>query len=58
MVDSYTSGMEFYYDSTKEVGNRIVAMYVKDGNNLIKINLEQEYLVTTQWFHRSRRRRF
>src|SRR5699024_6787305 len=46
----HVSGMEFYYDSTKEVGNRIVAMYVKDGNNLIKINLEQEYLVTTNGF--------
>src|SRR5699024_9885422 len=46
----HVSGMEFYYDSTRESGDRIVAMYIKEGNNLIKINLEQKYLTTTNGF--------
>src|SRR5699024_11024643 len=46
----HVSGMEFYYDSTREPGNRIVAMYVKEGKNLIKINPETIYTVTTNGF--------
>ena len=46
----HVSGMEFYYDSTREPCNRIVAMYVKEGKNLIKINPETIYTVTTNGF--------
>ncbi|GGB39427.1 hypothetical protein GCM10011409_16190 [Lentibacillus populi] len=46
----HVSGMRFYYDSEKEPGSRIVQMYVENDGELEEIQLDQEYLVTTNAF--------
>jgi len=44
------AGMEFYYDSTRESGDRIVAMFVEQDGELTEIQLDEWYLVTTNAF--------
>lgn len=46
----HVSGMKFYYDSTKEAGNRIVEMSIDNDGELTKIDLDEKYLVTTNNF--------
>ncbi|MFA1822613.1 5'-nucleotidase C-terminal domain-containing protein [Virgibacillus oceani] len=46
----HVSGMQFYYDSEKEPGNRIVQMYVEIEGELVEILPEEEYQVTTNAF--------
>ena len=46
----HVSGMKFYYDSSKESGERIVKMFLEDEEDLIEIDLNKEYLVTTNAF--------
>ncbi len=46
----HVSGMEFYYDSTRVPGERIIAMYVNQEGSLTEIDLEERYLVTTNAF--------
>ena len=46
----HVSGMQFYFDSTKEVGNRIVKMSIDQAGVLTEIDLDTEYLVTTNNF--------
>ena len=38
----HVSGMRYYYDSTREVGDRVRGMYLVDGDNLTAIELDQE----------------
>jgi len=44
------SGMEFYYDSTRESGDRIAAMFVEQDGELNEVQLDENYLVTTNAF--------
>lgn len=47
----HVSGMRFYFDHTKEPGNRIVSMYlVKDECEFEEIQPDEEYMVTTNAF--------
>ena len=46
----HVSGMEFYYDSTREKEDRIVAMFVEQDGQLNRIQLDENYLVTTNAF--------
>ncbi|MGM8212723.1 5'-nucleotidase C-terminal domain-containing protein [Virgibacillus sp. W0430] len=46
----HVSGMKFYYDSTREPGDRIVAMYVLVDGKEKQMHLETEYLITTNGF--------
>src|SRR5690625_976910 len=46
----HVSGMKFEYDSTKEVGDRIVKMEVKIGDEYEEIVPEDKYMVTTNEF--------
>ncbi|UJL47373.1 5'-nucleotidase C-terminal domain-containing protein [Virgibacillus sp. NKC19-16] len=46
----HVSGMQFYYDSEKEPGNRVVQMYVEIDGELKEIQLDAEYQVTTNGF--------
>lgn len=46
----HVSGMEFYYDSEKEPGSRVVDMYVENDGELEDIQLDSEYQVTTNGF--------
>ncbi|WP_217588055.1 5'-nucleotidase C-terminal domain-containing protein [Lentibacillus saliphilus] len=46
----HVSGMQFYFDSTKDAGNRIVEMYVQKDGQRTPIDLAAEYLVTTNGF--------
>ncbi|WP_010531980.1 5'-nucleotidase C-terminal domain-containing protein [Lentibacillus jeotgali] len=46
----HVSGMEFYYDSEKEPGSRVVNMYVERNGELEEIQLDAEYQVTTNGF--------
>ncbi len=46
----HVSGMQFYYDSEKEPGSRVVQMYVEMDGELKEIQLDEEYQVTTNGF--------
>ncbi|MBP1970496.1 2',3'-cyclic-nucleotide 2'-phosphodiesterase (5'-nucleotidase family)/predicted extracellular nuclease [Virgibacillus natechei] len=46
----HVSGMQFYYDSDEEPGNRVVQMYVENDGELEEIRLDGEYQVTTNGF--------
>lgn len=46
----HVSGMQFYYDSEKEPGNRVVEMSVEADGELEEIQLDAEYQVTTNGF--------
>lgn len=46
----HVSGMTFYYDSTKEPGDRIVEMSIDNDGDLTEIDLNETYLVTTNNF--------
>jgi len=46
----HVSGMKFQYDSTKEVGNRVVDMSIDNDGELTEIDLDETYLVTTNNF--------
>ncbi|QKY70097.1 5'-nucleotidase C-terminal domain-containing protein [Lentibacillus sp. CBA3610] len=46
----HVSGMQFYYDSEEEPGNRVVEMYVEVDGELEEIQLDEEYQVTTNGF--------
>lgn len=47
----HVSGTRFYFDHTKEPGNRIVSMYlVKDECEFEEIQPDEEYMVTTNAF--------
>ncbi|MUV37248.1 Endonuclease YhcR [Lentibacillus sp. JNUCC-1] len=46
----HVSGMKYYYDSTKEPGDRVAKMYLDRGGELIEIQPDGEYLVTTNGF--------
>ncbi len=46
----HVSGMKFFYDSEREVNDRVVAMYVVNGDDLVEIDLTEDYLVTTNGY--------
>ncbi|WP_222592272.1 bifunctional metallophosphatase/5'-nucleotidase, partial [Alkalibacterium putridalgicola] len=46
----HVSGMKFYYDSTREPGDRIVEMYIDQDGELTEIAMDEMYLVTTNGF--------
>ncbi|GAB3796564.1 5'-nucleotidase C-terminal domain-containing protein [Virgibacillus kimchii] len=46
----HVSGMQFYYDSEEEPGNRVVQMYVELDGELEEIQLDEVYQVTTNGF--------
>ncbi|WP_217588052.1 5'-nucleotidase C-terminal domain-containing protein [Lentibacillus saliphilus] len=46
----HVSGMQFYFDSTKDPGNRIVEMYIQKDGEKMPLDLTAEYLVTTNGF--------
>lgn len=46
----HVAGMKFKYDSTKELGNRVVSMEVNIGGKFVPIELDKKYLVTTNNF--------
>lgn len=46
----HVSGMMFYYDSTKDVGERVVEMYVEQEGELVPIESNETYPTTTNGF--------
>ncbi|MBY7142793.1 5'-nucleotidase C-terminal domain-containing protein [Virgibacillus sp. NKC19-3] len=46
----HVSGMKFFYDSEAQPGDRIVQMYVENNGELEEIQLDEEYLITTNEF--------
>src|SRR5699024_413910 len=46
----HVSGMKFTYDSSKEQGERVQEMYVKEDDEYVEIELDKEYRVTTNNF--------
>ncbi len=47
----HVSGMRFLYDSSKDPGNRVIKMEIKqDDGNYVEIALNEEYLITTNQF--------
>ncbi|WP_146880627.1 5'-nucleotidase C-terminal domain-containing protein, partial [Alkalibacterium putridalgicola] len=44
------SGMEFYFDSARDAGDRIVEMYIDKDGELTEIAMDEMYLVTTNGF--------
>lgn len=46
----HVSGLKFYYDSTKEVGQRVVKVLVKIDGEYQEIELDKKYGVTTNGF--------
>ncbi len=46
----HVSGMTFTYDSNEEPGSRVIKMEVKDRENYVEIEQENEYLITTNQF--------
>lgn len=47
----HIAGMKYYYDSHREVGNRVVKMYlVEDEGKETEIKMDQDYVVTTNGF--------
>src|SRR5699024_3721237 len=46
----HVSGMMFYYDSTKDEGERVVKMYVEQDGERVPIESDETYLTTTNGF--------
>ncbi|WP_307786808.1 5'-nucleotidase C-terminal domain-containing protein [Pseudogracilibacillus auburnensis] len=46
----HVSGMRFIYDSSKEEGNRVLKMEVKQDDKYVEIKQDEEYLITTNQF--------
>ena len=46
----HISGMKYYYDSTKDAGDRVVKMYIDKDGDLEEIKLDKTYKVTTNGF--------
>src|SRR5699024_3717 len=46
----HVAGMKFYYDSKKDPQDRVVKMYILEDGEEIEIELNKEYLVTTNAF--------
>lgn len=47
----HVSGMRFSYDSSEDPGSRVIKMEIKqDDGNYIEIDLDEEYMITTNQF--------
>lgn len=46
----HVSGLKILFDSTREVGDRVVALYLDKGLDLVEIRMDETYLVTTNAF--------
>src|SRR5699024_12728265 len=46
----HVSGIMFYYDSTKDEGERVVKMYVEQDGERVPIESDETYLTTTNGF--------
>lgn len=46
----HVAGMKFFYDSTREPYDRVVAMYVVENGDLTPIEMNKEYVATTNAF--------
>lgn len=46
----HVSGMKYYFDSNKDIGDRVIRMQVLEDGKYIEIENDKEYMVTTNQF--------